>query len=326
MVESEDQKTLVPFNLDYILSYVPELNKLDVKLDSYSFETPIDSSNIHPDHWTQIANVISDNYVHYDGFVILHGSDTLAFTASALSFMLEGLRKPVILTGSQLPIGMIRTDARENLITAVQIAAQKLDEEPVVQEVAVYFEDMLYRGNRTKKLSTEAFEAFFSPNYPVLAQAGVSLNFNHAELWSTNKEEFRLIDGFNNQVVVLTLFPGISSELVRAVLSNKELKGIVLMTFGAGNGPTDKWFLDLIDEAIARGLVIVNVTQCAMGQVEQGKYETSAGLLKAGVISGADMTFEAAITKLMFLFGQNVDSNWVKEQMVTNLRGELSIS
>lgn len=326
MVESEDQKTLVPFNLDYILSHVPELKKLDVKLDSHSFDTPIDSSDIQPKHWEDIGAVINDNYKKYDGFVILHGSDTLAYTASALSYMLQGLSKPVILTGSQLPIGMIRTDARENLITAVQIATQTMNGEPVVQEVAVFFEDMLYRGNRIKKLSTEAFEAFFSPNYPVLAEAGVNINFDYAELLPKREVSFQLKTGFSNQVVVLTLFPGISSELVKSVLANSALRGLILMTFGAGNGPTQPWFLDTIAEAIARNVVVVNVTQCAMGQVEQGKYETSTGLLASGVISGGDMTMEAAITKLMFLLAQNDDNQWVKEQMVTNLRGEISIS
>ncbi len=326
MVESEDQKTLVPFNLDFILAYVPELNKLDAKLDSYSFEKPIDSSDIQPTDWTRIGNVINENYKSYDGFVLLHGSDTLAYTASALSFMLEGLRKPVILTGSQLPIGMIRTDARENLITAVEIATQTINDEPAVQEVAVFFEDLLYRGNRIKKLSTEAFEAFFSPNYPVLAEAGVSINFNHSELWASTAHDFKLNDGFDQQVVVLTLFPGISESLIKSVLEKNTLKGLILMTFGAGNGPSKSWFLDIIKSAVERGLVIVNVTQCAMGQVEQGKYETSVGLLNSGVVRGGDMTFEAAITKLMFLLGQSEDSQWVKEQMATNLRGEISTS
>ena len=324
MVESEDQKTLVPFNLDHILSQVPELKKLDVQLDSHSFERPIDSSDINPQHWSKLGEIISNRYDNYDGFVILHGSDTLAYTASALSYMFPGLNKPVILTGSQLPIGMIRTDARENLITAVEIASMQINDEAIVQEVAVFFEDMLYRGNRIKKLSTEAFEAFFSPNYPVLAEAGVSINFDYSELLPKSEQPFRLQDGFDNRVVVLTLFPGISEDLVKNVLSHTDIKGLVLLTFGAGNGPSAPWLIEHLEDSIAKGLVVVNVTQCAMGQVEQGKYETSLGLLNAGVISGGDMTMEAAITKLMFLLAQNDDSHWVREQMVTNLRGELS--
>ena len=325
MVESEDQKTLVPFNLDYILSHVPELKKLDVRLDSFSFDTPIDSSDIQPQHWTQIGEIITERYSAYDGFVILHGSNTLAYTASALSFMLDGLHKPVILTGSQLPIGMIRTDARENLITAVEIAAKRLDGKPVVTEVAVFFEDMLYRGNRIKKQSTEAFEAFFSPNYPILASAGVSISFDHTELFRSEAKELRLMNGFDENVAVLTLFPGMSPKLVKSVLESVHLRGLILLTFGAGNGPSAPWFVDLIRESVAKGLVIVNVTQCTMGEVEQGKYKTSMGLLKAGVVSGGDMTFEAAITKLMFLLSQSEDGDWVKKQMGTNLRGEITV-
>jgi L-asparaginase len=324
MVESEDQKTLVPFNLDHILSHVPELKKLDVKLDSFSFDVPIDSSDIQPKHWTQLGEIITDRYDEFDGFVILHGSDTLAYTASALSYMLDGLHKPVIITGSQLPIGMIRTDARENLITAVEIATKTLNGKPVVTEVAVFFEDMLYRGNRIKKQSTEAFEAFFSPNYPILASAGVSIGFDYPELFQSETKDLKLVTGFDEHVAVLTLFPGISPQLVKSVLESVHVRGLILLTFGAGNGPSAPWFVDLIRDGVARGMVIVNVTQCTMGEVEQGKYKTSMGLLKAGVVSGGDLTFEAAITKLMFLLAQSEDEDWVKQQMGTDLRGEIT--
>ncbi|MEQ9187558.1 MAG: asparaginase [Cryomorphaceae bacterium] len=325
MVESEDQQTLVPFDLDHILKKVPELNKLGAELDSVSFEHPIDSSDMMPEHWTRIAHYVESNYHTYDGFVILHGSDTLAYTASALSFMFDGLRKPIILTGSQLPIGRIRTDARENLITAVEFAIQKIGDEPVIQEVAVCFEDRLFRGNRIKKFSTEAFDAFISPNYPALAAAGVNLNFDHEELYRSETAEFVLTDGFDQRVAVLTFFPGITEQLVSSVLTNDQLRGLVLMTFGAGNLPRHPWLLDAVRKAVSRGLVVVNVTQCAKGNVEQGKYETSSGLVEAGVVSCGDMTVEASLTKLMFLLAQSEDPDWVRAQMATNLKGELSI-
>lgn len=325
MVESEDQQTLVPFDLDHILKKVPELNKLGAELDSVSFEHPIDSSDMMPEHWTRIAHYVESNYCTYDGFVILHGSDTLAYSASALSFMFDGLRKPIILTGSQLPIGRIRTDARENLITAVEFAIQKIGEEPVIQEVAVCFEDRLFRGNRIKKFSTEAFDAFISPNYPALAAAGVNLNFDHQELYRSEKSEFTLTDGFDRRVAVLTFFPGITEQLVNSVLTNDQLRGLVIMSFGAGNLPRHPWLLSAIRNAVSKGLVVVNVTQCAKGNVEQGKYETSSGLVEAGVVSCGDMTVEASLTKLMFLLAQSDEPDWVRAQMATNLKGELSI-
>jgi len=325
MVQSEDGQTLVPFDLEHILAKVPELNRLGATLDSVSFDEPIDSSDMMPDHWEKIATTIHGNYRNYDGFVVLHGSDTLAYTASALSFMFCGLRKPVILTGSQLPIGMIRTDARENLITAVEFAIQRINDEPVIQEVTICFEDALYRGNRTKKFSTEAFDAFISPNYPALAAAGVNLNFDHEELYRSEQEEFTLARGFDTRVAVLTFFPGISEQLVTSVLENTDLRGILLMSFGAGNVPRHRWLLNALGQAVERGVVVVNVTQCAKGGVEQGRYETSTGLVDAGVVSCGDMTLEATLTKLMFLLGQNGESDWVRDKMATNLRGELSI-
>jgi len=326
MIESEDRQTLVPFNLKHVLEQVPELKKLDAKLSSVSFDQPLDSSDIEPEHWMAIAEIVKQNYDEHDGFVILHGSDTLAYTASALSFMFEGLKKPVILTGSQLPIGMIRTDARENLITAVEFATLQMHDEPVLQEVAIYFEDMLYRGNRTKKFSTEAFDAFISPNYPVLATAGVNLNFDFNELYRADEEAFGLSKGFDNRIAVLTLFPGITQQLVESVLENEMLRGIILLTFGSGNAPQHPWLMHSMEKAIERGVVMVNVTQCAKGNVEQGKYQTSVGLVSAGVVSCGDMTLEATLTKLMFLLGQSGDTAWVRDKMATNLRGELSVN
>ncbi|MDP4663591.1 MAG: asparaginase [Salibacteraceae bacterium] len=325
MVESADRKTLVPFDLAHVLEQVPELKKLNAQLDSVSFETPIDSSDMQPENWSRMAHIIHDNYDSHDGFVILHGSDTLAYTASALSFMLDGLKKPVILTGSQLPIGMIRTDARENLITAVEIATLQTNGEPTVQEVAIYFEYKLYRGNRTKKISTDAFEAFSSPNYHVLAEAGVHINFNHAALFRSNAEKLSLTDGFDNSVSTLFLFPGISETHVETALNTPNVRAVIMVTFGAGNASQQPWFLSQIEAAIARGIIIINMTQCAKGHVEQGKYQTSAALLKLGVISGGDMTFEAAVSKLMLLLAQHHDNAWVIDHFVTNLRGELSV-
>ncbi len=326
MVESEDRRTLVPFDLEHVLVQVPELNKLEVNLRSVSFPEPIDSSDMHPKHWVKMAEIIEEHYHEVDGFVILHGSDTLAYTASALSFMLKGLHKPVIITGSQLPIGMIRTDARENLITAVEIASLQTGGIPQVQEVAVYFESKLYRGNRTSKFSTEAFEAFDSPNYPVLAEAGVHLNFNHEDLYRTTEPEFSVHKGYSNKVLVVTLFPGISERVMEAILLQEESRAVILRTFGSGNAPTDPRFLTLLKAYIERGNIVLNVSQCQKGGIEQGRYATSRRLQEMGVLSGGDMTFEAAVTKTMILLGLSQDVHWISDQLVTNIRGELSVN
>ena len=324
MVESADRQSLVPFDLQHILDQVPELNKLNTRLDAISFETPIDSSDMNPVHWSRLATMVADHYDHYDGFVILHGSDTLAHTASALSFMLKGLQKPVILTGSQLPIGMIRTDARENLITAVEMATLRYNDQPVIREVAIYFEYKLYRGNRTRKVSTEAFEAFASPNYPLLAEAGVNIEVNHEALWRTDLE-FELNTNIDTSVAVLTLFPGIQPAVVQSVLNAPSIKGVILQTFGAGNAMQEQWFLDALKEAIEREVVLVNLSQCIRGKVEQGKYATSFSLLEMGVVGGVDMTLEAALCKMMYLFGHEPDRKIVAEMMMQNMRGELSM-
>jgi L-asparaginase len=322
-----DNKTgqLKPFNFKRLLDEVPELRKFDVSLDSISFDNPIDSSNMNPSIWVMLAETIRDNYSKYDGFVVLHGSDTMAYTASALSFMFENLSKPVILTGSQLPIGTIRTDGKENLITAIEIAAARKNNKPVVTEVCIYFEYRLYRGNRTNKFNAEHFRAFQSPNYPLLAEAGVHIQYNESAIEPSSRKVLKVHTSLDSNVAVLRMFPGISFSVTDAVLNANGLKAVVLETFGSGNAPTEKWFLDRIKKAIQAGIVVLNITQCAAGRVEQGRYQTSAGLKEIGVIGGADMTVEAALAKLMFLFGNSKNTSFVKKQLVKNLRGELSV-
>jgi L-asparaginase len=323
----QDAKTgsLRPFNFQSLTKQVPELSRFKLTLHSVSFKKPIDSSNMHPRVWVELAEVIEKNYNKYDGFVVLHGSDTMAYTASALSFMLENLKKPVILTGSQLPIGIIRTDGKENLITAIEIAAAKNKQgKPLVPEVAIYFEYELFRGNRTLKYNSEHFDAFQSPNYPALAEAGVSISYNFNAIGKPNNKKLTVHKNLDNDIVVLNLFPGISKKITQAVLNIRGIKAIVLHSFGAGNAPTDEWFIALLSHAIHKGIIIYNVTQCLEGRVIQGKYETSSQLEKIGVISGEDITLEAAITKLMFLLGKNLPLKKVKALLSKNLRGEIT--
>jgi L-asparaginase len=317
--------TLKPFNFKYLTKQVPELNRFKLELHSVAFKKPIDSSNMHPRIWVEIAEVIEKNYTDYDGFVILHGSDTMSYTASALSFMLENLNKPVILTGSQLPIGIIRTDGKENLITAIEIASAKnKNGKPVVPEVAIYFEYELYRGNRTLKYNAEHFDAFKSPNYPVLAEAGVHINYNYNAISNPSSKKLVVHKNIDNDILVFSLFPGISKKITQSILSTPGVKAIILHTFGAGNAPTDDWFIESLKKAIDRGVIIYNVTQCLEGRVIQGKYQTSVQLQKLGVVSGEDITLEAAVTKLMFLLGQKLPEQKIKNLLGINLRGEIS--
>ncbi len=324
----QDIKTgqLRPFDFAHLTEQIPELKKFDIRLSAISFDKPIDSSDMSPDVWLKIAKIIESNYSRHDGFVILHGSDTMAFTASALSFMLQNLQKPVILTGSQLPIGIIRTDGKENLITAIEIAAAKHKGKPVVQEVCIYFEYRLYRGNRTHKVNAEHFNAFQSPNYPVLAEAGVHLNYNSAALFRPAKSKLKIFTSLNADIAILKLFPGITPNAVNAILNTKALKAVILETFGAGNCSTQAWFLDALKSAAKKGILILNITQCNAGSVEQGKYETSAGLESIGVISGADMTTEAAVAKLMFVLGNFKTAKEIRKQMKVSLRGEMTLA
>ena len=315
---------LKAFNFSKLLQRIPELKLLDCEIETISFEKPIDSSNMNPEKWADIATIIEDNYNSYDGFVVLHGSDTMSYSASALSFMLENLSKPVIFTGSQLPIGDLRTDAKENLITAIQIASLRENGNPVISEVCLYFEYKLYRGNRTTKTNAEHFRAFISPNYPHLIESGVHLKMNK-DLFLPLKKDLKLKvhKTFDTNVVIVKMFPGMSETVLAAIFNISNLKGIVLETYGAGNAPTEDWFIRLLTQAIQNGIQVVNVTQCSAGSVNMGQYETSSAMKKIGVISGKDITTEAAITKLMYLLGHTIVQNDFKTVFETPLRGEI---
>jgi len=325
MMKDFDTGALKAFNFGKLLNKIPELKQLDCHIETVSFDNPIDSSNMNPAKWTQIAEMVESNYEKFDGFVILHGSDTMSYSASALSFMLENLAKPVVFTGSQLPIGDLRTDAKENLITAIQIASLWQDDKPVVKEVCLYFEYKLYRGNRTTKINAEHFNAFASPNYAPLAESGVHLKLNSETLLPTDgTKPLKVHKNMDDNVAIIKMFPGVNDSVLNAILNIPNLKGVVLETYGAGNAPTEKWFVDAIETALKKGLQIVNVTQCSGGSVNMGQYETSTHLREFGVISGKDITTEAAITKLMFLLGQQTPASKFKAAFETALCGELS--
>ncbi|MFA9192087.1 asparaginase [Flavobacterium sp. FZUC8N2.13] len=315
---------LKAFNFSKLLQRIPELKQLDCEIETLSFQNPIDSSNMNPSYWSEIARIIQANYSVFDGFVVLHGSDTMSYTASALSFMLENLAKPVILTGSQLPIGDLRTDAKENLITAIQIASLQENNKAVITEVCLYFENKLYRGNRTTKIDSENFNTFCSPNYPALVESGVNL-IPRPELFLVREEHKELIvhQLLDTNVSIIKMFPGMSESIFTAILEIPSLKGIVLETYGSGNAITEDWFINALTKAIKKGLHIVNVTQCTSGSVNMGQYETSSALKQIGVISGKDSTTEAAITKLMFLLSQNIPPKDFKTVFETPLRGEI---
>ncbi|MDO4496479.1 MAG: asparaginase [Bacteroidales bacterium] len=326
MVQNPKTGAHEPLNFEHLMSHVPELAELKVAVSTTQFCKPIDSSNMNPQHWCDIARIIVDNYDSYEGFVVLHGTDTMAYTASALSYMLENLDKPVIFTGSQLPIGVLRTDGKENLISSIEIAAAR-DRAgfPMVPEVCVYFQTYLFRGNRSKKLSAEEFKAFRSPNYPQLANIGVHISYAHHHIHHPDRTlGLRPHFDFCSDVTFLKLFPGITPQTVHAILSIPNLKGVVLESYGAGNAMTEEWFLQEIREAVARGIVIVNVSQCATGMVEMSIYDTGNQLIEAGVVSGGDLTAEAAVTKLMFLLGEGHTPKQVGDLMLVPIAGEVS--
>lgn len=325
MVHEPVTGTLVPIDFRHISAQVPELQRFGYRLETVTFDHVIDSSDISPDVWKEIALTIAGRYDEFDGFVVLHGTDTMAYSASALSFMLDNLEKPVIFTGAQLPIGMLRTDGKENLITAIEIAAAREGNAPMVPEVCIYFENKLLRGNRTTKYSAEHFNAFSSPNLSPLAEAGLQIRYNRNLIrYPTVRRPLSLSTTLDTRIAILKIFPGIGQSVVRSVLQTEGLQGLILETYGTGNAPTLGWFIDELKEFIRAGGIVLNVTQCPAGHVEMGLYETSAGLQSAGVISGKDITTEAAVAKMMIVLG-NPAGREKKERMLTHsLSGEIS--
>ena len=317
MIENPETGALEAFNFDQLQENVPELKRFNYR---------ISSSDMEPALWSKLVKIIHYNYDNFDGFVILHGTDTMAYTASALSFMLENLSKPVILTGSQLPIGVLRTDGKENLITSIEIAAAKYpDGRAIVPEVCIFFENLLLRGNRTTKINAENFNAFRSYNYPPLATAGIHIKYEYDRI---QKADLNLPMHphyvFDTNVLILTIFPGIQENVVSNVFRIPGLKAVVLKTYGSGNAPQKPWFIRLLKEATQRGIVIVNISQCPAGMVEMARYETGLHLLDAGVISGFDATVESVLTKLMFLFGHNLTPKEVRNEMNRSIAGEFT--
>ncbi len=320
MMHQHGSRALVPINFKSITDQIPELKHLNCKIEFHSAHKPIDSSNVEPSLWEELAGIIEKTYSKYDGFVILHGTDTMAYTASALSFMLKNLAKPVILTGSQLPLGVIRTDAKRNLITTIEIAVADI----LIPEVCIYFNNQLFRGNRAEKFSSSKFDAFHSLNYPSLAEAGVNIDYNEKAIKKKPTGKFYLERGFDKNVALIKLFPGINPKIIEAVSNMKGIRAIVLETFGSGNAPTNKEFIDALRECIRKKIIVLNISQCSGGAVVQGKYETSLHLKHSGVISGGDMTTEAAITKLMFLLNKKISREKIVKMLLNDLAGELT--
>ncbi|PIQ50289.1 MAG: L-asparaginase 1 [Cytophagales bacterium CG12_big_fil_rev_8_21_14_0_65_40_12] len=324
-MDYNEHGALVPCDFERIVARVPVLKELNINLSVTSFSPPIDSSNVNSKHWVQIGRLIEENYEKFDGFIVLHGTDTMAYSASALSFMLQGLNKPVIFTGAQLPIALPRSDGRENFVTALEIAADKREGVPIISEVCVFFNHLLLRGNRSKKVESRHFDAFESENYPVLAEAGIVIDYNFTALKAYKAANtLRFFPELSNDIVVLKLFPGINEKTVAHILSVPNLRGLVMESYGSGNVPHQPWFLNLLESAVNKGVVVLNVSQCNGGNVIQGKYESSSALNKLGVISGRDLTTEAATTKMMHAFGSYNSIDEIRDCLIHSISGEMN--
>ena len=318
---------LVPFDFQEILNEVPELRKFTFKIDSYTFDPLIDSSDVEPGMWKELARLIKEKYDDYDGFVVLHGTDTMAYSASALSFMLDSLTKPVIFTGSQLPVGSLRTDGKENLVSAIEVASAKDSKgRAMVPEVAIYFNSQLIRGNRATKVNATAFDAFRSPNCPPLAEAGINIRYNKTEIRypAARPAPFSIHTELDTRVAILKVHPGITCQVARNVLLGDGIRAVILETYGSGNAISKPWFTDIVRESAAKGKIILNITQCLAGDVNMNLYATGKSLKEAGVVSGSDITTEGGLAKLFYLMGEHADNEKVKRLLEKNLKGEIS--